>query len=315
MDKNKNINSEDDEHIKKSTIPICEEMDDLKSEIKEIKEIKYKTKLVLSGGGIKGISHIGALYALEKLKCLEHIEEFAGTSIGSLIIALYVIGYSGSELYDFIKMFDLGKLKKLSILNIHSFGLDTGSRIEYVIKRLLKGKNLDENITLNELYDKNKKKIIFIAVCLNTMDICHISYETFPELPLYLAIRMSISIPLIYCPVTYKDNIYVDGGCLDNYPISIFKDNLHDTIGILLIDAKDKVDKIDDLETYILRVFQCIMYGMSLNSKHGYESNTIDIHVESINIVNYEIDDIKKDELFIKGYKSVMNSIDKLYKQ
>ena len=274
--------------------------------------IKFKSKLVLSGGGIKGIAHIGALYALEQINCLSSITEFSGTSVGSLIIALHVIGYTASELYDFIKLFNLGKLKDISIVNIQLFGLDTGSRVEYVIKRLINGKNLNENITLKELYEKTSKKIIFVTVCLNNMEVCYVSHETFPELPLYLAIRMSISIPLIYCPVIYQDKMYIDGGCLDNYPISIFKDNITETIGIILFDAKDNVEKIDNFETYIFRVLDCMIRGMMLNLKNGYDQHTIEIHVESINIANYEIDNIKKDELFIKGYKAVMNNIEKL---
>jgi|LakMenEpi03Aug12_release.lakeMendotaPanAssembly.Ray.scaffolds.fasta_scaffold273181_2 NTE family protein len=274
--------------------------------------IKYKTKLVLSGGGLKGISHIGALYALEKIGCMNSIQEFAGTSAGSLVIALYLIGYSATELYDFIKLLNLEKLKNISILNIQSFGLDTGSRIEFVIKRLIKEKGHDENITLKDLYAKTNKMVTFITVCLNSMEICYVSHKTFPDLPLYLAIRMSLSIPFIYCPVIYKDNMYIDGACLDNYPITVFKDNLNETIGILLIDAKDNTRTIDNLETYILRVLECMMYGMTLGSKKGFENNTIEIHVESISIVNYEINNNKKDELFLKGYKAIMNNKDKL---
>ena len=65
-----------------------------------------KTKLVLSGGGIKGIAHVGALYALDKLDILNNITEFAGTSVGSLVLALYVIGYKPVEMYEFIKAFN-----------------------------------------------------------------------------------------------------------------------------------------------------------------------------------------------------------------
>lgn len=297
-------------------IPIYENQENqeknLATNLDKIVEPSHKTKLVLSGGGVKGIAHIGVLYALDKLKCLDKITEFAGTSIGSLIMAMYILGYSPTELYDFIKLFDLGKLKNLSILNIHLFGLDNGSRIEYVIKRLIKGKNFNENITLKELYDIKKKKAIFTTMCINTIEICYMSHETHPTLPLYLAIRMAISLPLIYCPVQYNGYYYIDGGCYDNYPMSVFKNDIDSTIGILLVDSRDTVDKIDNLETYISRVFKCIMVGMSVNSKNGYEKNTIDIDVESINIVDYEINDAKKDELFLKGYKSVMNQVDKL---
>ena len=273
-----------------------------------ISEKKYKKNLVMSGGGIKGIAHIGALYALNKLNYLDKIEQFAGTSIGSLVIALYVIGYTPCELYDFIKLFNIAKLKDISILNIGSFGLDSGSKIEFVIKKLIAKKGLDENIKLKELYDIKKKKLIFTCVCLNTMEPCYISHENYPNIPLYLVIRMSTSLPFIYCPVKYENKLYIDGGCIDNYPISVFKDKLDDTVGILLIDPKNEMEKIDNLETYIMRVLNCITVGMQLYSKKNYESNTIEINIEMLNIVNFDINDKIKDELFLQGYAAVIDS-------
>lgn len=269
---------------------------------------KYKKKLVMSGGGIKGIAHIGALYALDKMNCLDKIEEFAGTSVGSLMIAMYVLGYTPAEIYDFIKLFNMTKLKDISILNISSFGLDSGSRIEFVLKKLISKKGFNENITLKELFDIKKKKLIFTAVCLNTAKPCYISHENFPNMPLFLAIRMSTSLPFIYCPVKYENKFYIDGGCIDNYPISNFKDNLDDTIGILLIDITNEMECIDNLETVILRVLNCITIGMQSNSTKGYEKQTIEINVDMFNIINFDVSDKTKDELFLQGYKAVINN-------
>lgn len=271
--------------------------------------IKNIKNLVLCGGGIKGIAHIGALYALDTLKYLNKIKEFAGTSVGGLIITLYVLGYSPAELYDFIKLFDLKKLKNISIFNIHLFGLDVGSKFEYTIKRLIKCKGHSENITMKELYDKTNLKITLVTVCLNTMEICHISHETFPELEVYLAIRMTTSIPFIYTPVIYNNRLYVDGGCMDDYPISIFKNELSETIGLLIINSQNKIDKIDNLETYTLRVLECMMVGLACKLNKGYESNTIEIHVENINFINYDINDETKDLLFIQGFKSIIEKL------
>ncbi len=271
-----------------------------------------KKNLVLCGGGIKGIIHSGVLFALEELGLLKNFKEFAGSSVGGLILTLYILGYSPAELYDFVKLFDLRRLKNISIMNIDLFGLDIGYNMEYVTKRLIKGKGFDENITLKELYDKTNKKLILVTVCLNTLELCYVSYETFPDLPVFIAVRMTTSIPFIYCPVQYKNKMYIDGGCLDNYPMSLFKDQLDETLGILLIDTKHTIENIDNLEVYILRVLQCMMTGMFINSQKGYDDSTIGIHVESIDFTDYGISDAKKDAFFIKGYKAVMDNINKL---
>jgi NTE family protein len=60
--------------------------------------------MVLSGGGVKAVAHIGALKALHELHLLDSIEIFVGTSIGSIIATLYVLGMTPDEMLIFIKM-------------------------------------------------------------------------------------------------------------------------------------------------------------------------------------------------------------------
>ena len=283
-----------------------------KSNIPVYKEPKFKKKLVMSGGGIRGISLIGVLYALEKMECLDHIEEFAGVSVGALIIALCVIGYSGCEIYEFIKLFNLSRLKSISFWNLNKYGLDTGQKIEYLLKRLIKGKGYDEDITLKKLYDLTKKKIIITTVCLNDIAVCYISHETHPNIPLYLAVRMSISLPIYYSPVFYEEKYYIDGGCLNNFPISLFDDDIDNVIGILLVENDIGSCKIENLEEYVMRVLQCIMKGINYNISKGYEKNTIKVLTDSINLINFDIDSQKIDTLFLNGYNSIVNNVDKI---
>lgn len=271
---------------------------------------KYKN-LVLCGGGIKGLVHIGVLHALYDIGILNGFDCFIGSSVGGLIIALHSIGYSSAELYDFIKSFDLKLLKNLSILNIDSFGLDAGHNFEYVTKRLIERKGFNENITLKEIHEKTKKKIVLVTVCVNDLNVCYLSYETFPDLPLYIAIRMTTSIPFIYCPVQYNGKMYIDGGGLDNYPMSYFENGLHDTIGILITESNTIIDKIDNLETYIFRVLQCMMICMTNNCKKGYENNTIEVQLDAVDFTNFGIEDELKDLFIINGYKSIINNINK----
>ena len=127
---------------------------------------------------------------------------------------------------------------------MYQYGLDSGKSIEYIIKRLIQAKGFNDEITLSQLFNITKKKLTITTVCLNTQQVCYISYENHPDLPLYLAIRMSISIPLYYTPVVYKNMYYVDGGCIDNYPINIYKDRLDDVIGVYLVESVKTTEKI-----------------------------------------------------------------------
>ena len=287
-----------------SNIPLKEDKD---SVVENNNKKKYD-KLIMSGGGIKGISHLGALYALQQLQYLNNFEMFSGTSIGGLISILYVIGYTPAKLYEFIKLFDMSKTRDIGIVNIFKkFGLDSGEKLEKAFKKMIVKTGLKENISLKELFDIKKKKIIITTVCINTEEICYISHENFPDLPVYLAMRMTSSIPGYYCPVEYKGYLYIDGALIDNYPHKPFKNNLENAIGLLLIDAKTTTEKIEDVETYFMKVFKCMMIGMDYHCKQGFECNTIDIHVENINVMTFNINDEKIDELFLKGFNAVMS--------
>ena len=66
----------------------------------------------------------------------------------------------------------------------------------------------------------------------------HFNHETYPEMQVLKAIRISTSIPFFYEPVNFEENLYVDGGIDNNFPIEIFDENLDETLAILL---KDKI--------------------------------------------------------------------------
>jgi predicted acylesterase/phospholipase RssA len=269
-----------------------------------------KTNLVLSGGGIKGVAHIGALYAMQELGILTNFTSFTATSVGSLLISLYVVGYSPCELYDFIKHFDLARLKNINLGNIDNYGLDDGKRVEFMIRRMIRNKGLNENITLKELYDLTLKYVIFTSVCITKPKVHFLSKDTFPDLPLYKAVRMSISIPFFYCPVEHEGEMYVDGGLGANYPMEYYNGSHDKTIGLHIMDPIDNIDKIQDLETYGLRILEILAHFWSVDSTKKFLDNTININVASINIINYSIDSKVKDELFMSGYKSVMDNRD-----
>lgn len=275
-------------------------------------EIKYKKNLVLSGGGVKGIAHVGALFGLQKLDLLDKFDTFSVASVGAIVASLYIIGYTPAELYDFIKLFDFQKLKNIDINNITNYGLDNGEKLTYVLKRLIKNKCQNENVTLKEIYEKYKKKIIYSVVCVNDMDVRYMSHETDPALELHKIIRMTSAIPFYFCPVLHNGKYYIDGGAWDNYPMYCFEDRLDNTIGIFLYGGKTTIKDINDPETYLLQVMRCLLYSFTLQARKGYEQNTINIHLEHISVLEFDITPDMKDILFIIGVQSVLEQKDKL---
>ena len=70
-----------------------------------------KKTLILSGGGTKGIAHLGAIYVLEKMKIFDSITTYACSSVGSVIGALISVGYSSLELKDIFLNIIFSKMK------------------------------------------------------------------------------------------------------------------------------------------------------------------------------------------------------------
>lgn len=267
---------------------------------------RKKTILVLSGGGVKGIAHIGALKALQEIGELDNITTYCGSSIGGLLCALLLIGYTPDELRTFIYAIDLDKLKDLNIGNIFKhYGLDDGKRMDIVLEKMFFAKNYNPKITLSELYLQTQKKLILTSTCLNDKKLYYISNETFPELPVITAIRMTTAIPLFFVPIKYKNKTYIDGACIDNFPIHLFSDSLDVVIGLFLADIKDYIAEITNIEELLLHVIQCLIEGASCGSIKGYEKNTIKISVKNVSTVDFRIKTTIKQQLFNIGYNAI----------
>ena len=280
----------------------------LTKKIPKLNKNAKKTKLVLSGGGIKGFSLLGSLYALEKLDLIKHVKTYAGSSIGACTSVLMSIGYKADELMEILKMVDFRKMTSVDLSNLLTqYGLDDGKRFEMVIRKLISAKNIDPDITFKEMYEMTDKTVIITATCVNDKKVYYFSHKTAPEMPVITAIRMSISIPIYFVPVTYKGKMYIDGGCMDNYPMQLFSDDLDDVIGIHLNDVKSPIDEIKNIEDYMYHTLQCLLEGMTCNSMKEYEKYTVKIDVTGSNSVNFVVNEEEKQKLFDQGFDAVMN--------
>lgn len=286
----------------------------IKNNIKN--NIQYNKKiLVLSGGGTKGLVYYGAFKALDELGILENIHTFATTSAGAFIAALYLFGYTVKEMEDFLYLFDFKKLSSVNSIGDISpdklflnLGLDDGESIHKIINKLLKGKGIKENLTLLEFYQLNKKKYIANTVCLNTGKVEYISYENYPNIRVSELLRMTSAVPFFYAPVIINDKYYIDGGTSDNYPISLFDNNLDEVIGLYAI-TKNEYSKINNFKDYLYIVFQVFCDSLITKSIRGYEKYTILIDSKIENFLQFEMKNEQKERLFNIGYNTVIQKL------
>ncbi len=182
-------------------------------------KFKKYDELIISSGGNKGIATLGALIYFSNHYPINKIKYLTGSSIGAIICMLLNIGYNINELKDIIFNINFMEFQECKIMNfINKCGFDEGTKFYNFLKATILNKNFDVNITFKQLY-KLTDKVLTIAVANITKGITEYhNHLTTPDLPIVLSVKMSSNIPILFSPVYYNNNYYVDGGLLDPFP-------------------------------------------------------------------------------------------------
>ena len=220
--------------------------------------MKYKN-LILSGGGVRGLYYLSLLKYFEDINYdLNNFKNLVGTSIGSFIAMAISIGYNSNSLKQhLINVLDYSRVKSLNIFNIlNNFGLDNGSKLEHFIKKMIRDKIGRKDITFIELYNIYNKNLIITTVCLEEKNVIYLNKEKNPNMKIWKAIRMSMSVPFIFKPFIYRNLHYVDGGIKHNFAIELY--NSCDTLGIDLSGQKRENNKMN-FEEFLFSIIDTII--------------------------------------------------------
>lgn len=168
--------------------------------------------LVLSGGGIRGAAHIGAIKALEEHAL--HPTHIAGTSAGAIVGALYAYGHSCEAILKFFK--------DINVLDITKYALNKPGFIDAE-----KFYSDFKNYLKNDDFKVLKKELLITAT-----NILNGNLEVFDTGELIKPVLASAAIPGIFPPVKIKNSYYVDGGTLNNFPVELLKYKCDKIIGV-----------------------------------------------------------------------------------
>ena len=119
------------------------------------------------------------------------------------------------------------------------------------------------------------------------------------------AIHISISIPILFKPCLFDNKYWIDGGCLNNYPIDLFQDRLIDVIGININDNLTFYENFDDIQSYIFRIIKCILKGQHQYKNNIFNDYTINIECSGNTGIDWSINNSTKKILFDSGYNTV----------
>lgn len=265
------------------------------------------TNLVFSGGGVKCISYIGLLHYFEQNNMIKDIKNIAGTSGGAIFGLMLLLGYSYVDLKNLIVSLDFENLRDVSCENLFKFnshfGIDTGNKLENLIRLLIKKKKFDENITFIELYTIKKITFTITGTCLEKKCVEYFNHTFTPHMSVISAIRITYSIPIIYNCVRYNDFTYVDGGLLDNYPIKLFKNDIENTLGFYIY-GENTSDKIVGVDNYMLSILLSMIRPHELDIVDTYKEYTIPI-ICNVGAIQFNIDSKEKEDMMMGAYQLI----------
>lgn len=316
---------------KKSYVDVGTQVNLDEEEIKERGErIKLENvrKLVFGGGFLKGYGLLGCSKYLFEKDIVKNIDTFIGSSVGAFILMFLVLGYNQKELEDLIYTFDFHKFENFTMENIlnfnTNFGVDDGMKFVQFIKNAIYFKTKNYYTTFKQLYEMNGKRFIVTGTNIELRSCEYFSYLTTPDMPIWLAVRISTSFPFFYNKVEYNGINYIDGAASSNCSIEYIEDVLQettdDTLCVILRSLNDleykSTDNIngkekrgenlnDDKEpysfyNYILDVFSSLRY-QDINRLKKYKYNLLEIELNfKMYIENIKKEDI--DRLLGKGY-------------
>jgi NTE family protein len=238
----------------------------------------YNIGLALSGGGIKGLCHAGALKALEEFGIKPDI--ISGVSAGALVGALYADGYSPDEIAVLFEEISLRNMTKIRIPEGGFFKTDI---FQNFLTKKLRSKTFEDlriplRVVATDL-DKGRS-VVFSAG--NLID----------------PIVASCCMPVLFSPKKIDGVLYVDGGVLKNFPVSVIRTECEKIIGI---NASPMV--ADEYKPSILNVASR-SYHFMFKANIFHDKELCDLLIEPVDMGNYDTFDIDKGrEIFELGYQ------------
>lgn len=242
---------------------------------------KYKTGLVLSGGGTRGFAHIGALQALNDNGIFPDI--VSGVSAGSIVGALYCDGKKPSKILNILtkhKMFHYLEftIPKQGLVEMTGFEKSLKSELEAMFFEDL------EIPLLTFAVNINKAKLV-----------------KFDKGDLVKAVIASSSIPVLFPPVEIDDTSYLDGGIIDNFPIGPLEGICDEIIGV-------NVNPIgyEKNFTNLLKIAERTFH-ISIRTRIIERSDRCSLFIEPKGLDKFSLMDISSgNEIYKLGYKETL---------
>jgi NTE family protein len=265
--------------------------------------------VALSGGGVHALAFLGCVKYLAEHDHLKEIHNVIGSSGGSIIALMIVLQCEYKDMIHITKRSyekhkDKLKITFGSLINLYKkYGMTENKIVDLIVDDILDFKKIDYNVTFLELIKITGKNIIIPVTNLTQRKIEYLSVDTYPEMKIKTAIKMSTSVPIIFEPIKYYNDYYVDSMIYNNFPVDYFNQFSADVLGINLKNyfSNEEQNKMS-LRKFIQLLIECIRTSLSDKPLEKYK------HVCEVVIDN----DIKNFDLYTMRFVVDNDIIDKL---
>ena len=262
--------------------------------------------LTIGGGNFKGISYVGALEYLYQNNMIKNIENFYGSSVGTIVGIFYIIGYLPFEIFNILLNLNLQDYWDFNFNNLeYSFSLISDLFFKKIKEVFEKKEN--SNITFIEFYNKYNVKLNLFATSLTQRKNVCFNLETHPNISVFKVLQASCSIPLIFPPVNINDEYYIDGciKCIDGISKNIIlnDENIH-----FVIKADYSFKKITSFIEYISEVINCTLQNEeNIDTEYTILIKTSEEYANKYNFNDINFND--KIKLFYLGISQAKNAL------
>jgi NTE family protein len=246
-----------------------------------------KMGLALGGGAVLGAAHIGVLKAIEELKI--PISYIAGTSAGALIAALVAFGKSSDEIEKIALDLDWFDISEISL---SKYGLLSNKRL---------GKIISDNLG-NVKFSDAEMPLAMVAT-----DIAAGKKVILQKGKVKDAVMASTCIPGIFSPVEINKKLLVDGGIVDNVPVSVLKEMGADYLIGVDLYAKHTQQKPENIIEIILNTYDFILMNAT-----KLQTEEADLLIKPDLSKFNMIDPGQVPDLIKKGYTEAKKALKKL---
>ncbi len=279
-----------------------------------------KLGLSLSGGGIKGVCHIGAIKALEEANI--KFDYISGTSSGSIVATLYACGFTTDEIYDIFKKY-AKELKYIDSKNVFKLiknifigkgfnidGLNRGSKIYKLVNEVCQKKGISN---INQI----RMPLLIPAVNIHNEEVYifsnNVKGNKFDDVKyinsvnIGTAVQASCSYPGVFSPCKYGEELLVDGGIAENLPWRETKRaGAEKVLSIVFTDKKPK-SCCKNLFEVVSKSFSILNHELN---KYEWDGTDCLLKIKTNNIGL--LDRSKMSELYKEGYFQTKYSISEI---